>query len=156
FQSGFSALELGRISQFNARQRAGRAAREKAGVCWRLWTEHDERAQPQELPPEVQRADLSSALLWLAHLGVRNFAQFSWLEAPSEVALAVAVKALQKIEAFTAENVLTDLGRRLLNFPLPPRLGLILVEAEKMGECRLGAQVAAILNERDFVSGEGA
>src|SRR6185312_11913355 len=34
--SGFSSLELSRISQFNARQRAGRAARERAGVCLRL------------------------------------------------------------------------------------------------------------------------
>lgn len=149
--SGFSSLELTRISLFNARQRAGRAAREKSGVCLRLWTEHEERTQPQEMPPEVQRAELSQVLLWLANAGVRDFKNFSWLDQPPEVAIHVATRSLQMIDALSKDNGLTERGQRLMRFPLPPRLGLILLEAEAMGECRLGARVAALLGERDSV-----
>lgn len=150
-QSGFSSLELSRISLFNARQRAGRAAREKAGICLRLWTLHEERTQAQEVVPEIQRTELSSTLLWLSHIGVRDFTQFSWLDKPPETAIQIATTMLQKMKALTASNELTERGKKLMHFPLPPRLGLILLEAEKMGECKMGARVAAILNERDFV-----
>lgn len=152
--SGFSSLDLTRISQFNARQRSGRAARERAGIALRLWTEHEERTQLQEMPPEVQRADLASTLLWLAHMGVRDFANFSWLDTPPAAALNIAIESLKKMKALTSTNELTDRGRRLMRFPLPPRLGLILLEAEQMGECKMGARIAALLSERDFVQSE--
>lgn len=153
-QSGFSSLELSRISLFNARQRAGRAAREKAGVCMRLWSPHEERTQAKEMPPEVERADLSSALLWLSHLGVRDFKNFSWFHSPSGVQLRVASQSLQTMGALNSSGELTDIGKKLMRFPLPPRLGMILLKAEEVGERRLGARVAAILSERDFVSSE--
>jgi len=152
--SGFSSLDLTRISQFNARQRSGRAARERAGIALRLWTEHEERTQLQEMPPEIQRADLAPTLLWLAHMGVRDFANFSWLDALPAAALNVATEFLKKMKALTPSNELTDRGRRLMRFPLPPHLGLILLEAEQMGECKLGARIAALLSERDFVQSE--
>jgi ATP-dependent helicase HrpB len=150
--SGFSSLELTRISLFNARQRAGRAAREKSGVCLRLWTEHEERTQPQEMLPEIQRAELSQVLLWLANLGIRDFKNFSWLDIPPDAAINVATRSLKLMGALSKANELTERGKKLMRFPLPPRLGLILLEAETMGECRLGARVAALLNERDGVA----
>lgn len=152
--SGFSSLELSRISLFNAHQRAGRAAREKAGVCLRLWTQIEERTQPQEMPPEIQRTELSQVLLWLAHLGVRDFKNFSWLDTPPDSSLQTAARALQKIGALTSDNEITERGKKLMRFPLPPRLGLVLLEAEAMGECRLGSRIAALLNERDFAPNE--
>ncbi len=152
--SGFSALDLGRISQFNAKQRAGRAAREREGVAIRLWTTFEERTQAEQLEPEVRRADLTSALLWLSHMGVRDFTGFSWFDSPLVPALSVAVKSLKQMSALTENNEITEVGRRLMRFPLPPRLGLILLEAEKMGECALGAKVAALLSEKDFLSKE--
>lgn len=152
--SGFSALDLGRISKFNAKQRSGRAAREQAGTALRLWTTHEEHTQAEQLEPEVQRADLTSALLWLSHMGVRDFAKFSWLDRPQPPALNIALQSLQSMGALTKDNAITERGRRLMRFPLPPRLGLILLEAEEMGECRLGARVAALLSERDFASRE--
>lgn len=152
--SGFSSLELGRISQFSARQRAGRAARERAGVALRLWTPHEEQTQPVTAPPECLRADLTQALLWLAHLGVRDFSRFAWLDVPSSQAFGFATRALRSIGALTTANELTARGRELIRFPLPPRGAAILLEAEAIGEKRLGARVAAILNERDFLSRE--
>lgn len=153
-QSGFSSLELQRISLFSARQRSGRAARMKEGVSVRLWTKHEEQTQTEQTMPEIQRTDLSSALLWLACLGVRDFNRFAWLAPPPPLAIKKATTSLQQMGALTKSNELTETGKRLLRFPLSPRLGKILIEAEEMGECRLGARVAALLNERDFVRHE--
>lgn len=152
--SGFSSLELGRISQFSARQRAGRAARERAGVALRLWTPHEEQTQPLTSAPECLRADLTQALLWLAHLGVRDFTKFAWLDYPAGQSFGFALRSLRSIGALTSAGELTDRGRELLRFPLPPRGAAILLEAEAIGEKRLGARTAAILNERDFLSWE--
>ncbi len=149
--SGFSTLELTRISRFNARQRAGRAARQKAGVCLRLWTSFEETTQLQELPPEAQRADLSAALLFLAHLGVTNFARFAWLDAPPRPLLEICVRHLVKLGSLDAESRLTDLGRQLLRFPLEARWGALLSLAEREGLGEAGAQMCALLSERDIV-----
>jgi ATP-dependent helicase HrpB len=148
--SGFSTLALRRIARFNARQRAGRAARQKEGICLRLWTAHEETTQPEEPVPEVQRADLSQALLWLAQLGVSDFAGFAWLDRPPEVLLARALAHLQALGALAPDRRLTDLGRRLARFPLEPRWGALLVEGDRLGIGPTAARVAALLNERDF------
>lgn len=151
--SGFSTLELGRIALFNARQRAGRAAREKAGVCWRLWTEHEEVTQAEQMTPECMRSDLASSLLLLAHSGVRDFAGFSWLDRPPGRLLDLAIASLRGLRALDPENRLTEFGARLLRFPLPPRLASMLLWAEDQGLGKMAARVCAILNEKDFVRG---
>lgn len=148
--SGFSSLELTRISQFNARQRAGRAARQKSGVCWRLWTNHEEATQLVEMPAESQRADLAGALLLLSHFGVSDFASFAWFERPPSSMLDIAIRSLIKIGALTKDRRLSDLGAKLIRYPLPPRWGALLAMAEVNGEGALGAKISSILNERDF------
>lgn len=149
--SGFSSLELMRISQFNARQRAGRAARQKAGVCLRLWTVHEETTQAMELAPECQRSDLSGSLLLLAHLGVSDFANFAWFDSPPPRLLVLAMRFLRALNALDSDNRLTDFGRQLLRYPLPPRWGATMALADREGVGVLGARLAALLNERDFV-----
>lgn len=149
-RTGFSNLELSRISLFNARQRAGRAARQKTGVCWRLWTTHEEVTQAEQLPAEVQRVDLSQAFLLLAHLGV-PFSDFAWIESPSAPIMAFAEQFLYRIEALDAQRRLTDKGRRLIQFPLPPRWGNLLMVGESLGYGSLAARMAAILNEKDII-----
>lgn len=154
-QSGFSSLEIKRISQFNARQRAGRAARQKSGTCFRLWTPHEEATQPTQMAPEAQRSDLTSALLLLAHFGVNDFAQFAWLDAPPKAWIDISQALLIKLGLLANDRRLTELGRKLMRYPLPPRLGAFLVLAEAEGCGSLGAIVSAMLNEKDFVQGDG-
>ena len=149
--SGFSSLELTRIAQFNARQRAGRAAREKAGVCLRLWTPHEEVTQAEQMSPECMRVDLSSALLQLAQLGVSDFSQFAWFDRPPMRLLEMGVRILKSVGALDERGRLSEAGRRLMRYPLPPRLGHTLAQADLHGQGRLGAGGSAILNERDFV-----
>lgn len=74
FESRFSSLELTRIAQFNARQRAGRAARE-AGAASGCGLLMKRSLEAEQMSPECMRVDLSSALLQLAQLGVSDFSR---------------------------------------------------------------------------------
>jgi len=151
-KTGFSALELTRIALFNARQRSGRAARQKAGICWRLWTVHEEVTQAEQMPAEIERSDLSQAFLLLAHMGVSDFANFSWLDSPPTALMSLAVRSLRAMGALDSSNRLTELGKRLNQFPLPPRWGALLALGESLGYGSLAARMAALLNERDLLA----
>lgn len=147
--SGFSRLEISNIAKFNADQRAGRAAREKEGLCYRLWTPFDQQSFDMQIAPEVQRADLTSILLLLSFLGVRDFGAFSWLSAPSKSLISSAEFYLQSIKALEKDNTLTDFGKRLLKYPTEPRWGAILNEAEHFGGTDLATSIVALLQAQE-------
>ncbi len=152
-RTGFSQLELQRISLFNAKQRAGRSARQRPGLALRLWTSHEENTQALEPLAECQRVDLAQTLLWLAKLGVTRFEQFSWLDHPPGKLLDFARRSLLWIGAIDKENRITPLGEKLISYPLPPRWGSLLALGEERGLGKTAARMAAILSERDFVNG---
>jgi ATP-dependent helicase HrpB len=149
-RTGFSRLELGRISRASAQQRAGRAARQFPGVSYRMWNKLDENSMPGHDVPEILRAELSESLLFLAAQGVRDFDSFSWFEKPGPLPLEKAVESLRALEALDAGNHITPIGRKLLHWPLPPRLAKLMLVAIEMKCPFLGADVAALLQERDF------
>lgn len=152
-RTGFSQLELQRISLFNAKQRAGRAARQKPGLCIRLWTSHEENTQALEPVAECQRVDLAQTLLWLAKLGVTRAEQFAWLDHPPGRLIDFARRSLLWLGAIEKDGRITPFGEKLVGYPLPPRWGALLALGEEMGFGKTAARMAAILNERDFVSG---
>jgi ATP-dependent helicase HrpB len=150
-RTGFSRLELGRISKASAQQRAGRAARQFPGVCYRLWNKLDEGSMPGHDIPEILRAELSESLLFLAAQGISNFSSFSWFEKPDPLPLKKAIENLQGLGALDQENKITALGRKILRWPLPPRLAKLMLMAVEMRAPVLGADVTALLQERDFM-----
>ena len=148
--SGLPTLETGPISQASAIQRAGRAGRTQKGRCLRLYTRGDFERRREHDVPEVQRIDLAETVLALRACGVRDLSSFDWLDAPPPEALAAADTLLRKLSAIDEGGELTDLGRRMLSFPLHPRLSRIVVEAERRGVGESGARIAALLSERDI------
>lgn len=151
-RTGFSRLELSRISLGSAIQRSGRAARQFPGVSVRLWNKQDELSMPKDEMPEIQRADLSEALLFLSNQGVTDFRAFPWFEAPPPRHLQAAETALRHLNAIDANHRITERGRKLLKFPVPPRIGALLLAAEETpGAADIAVRLAALLQERDFV-----
>jgi ATP-dependent helicase HrpB len=146
--SGLPTLRVTRISRASATQRAGRAGRTRPGRCLRLYTKHDFETRALHDAPEVRRADLAEAALLLHALGERDLAAFGWFEAPDAAALAAASALLDRLGA-VHDGAPTPLGERLLKFPLHPRLGRLLVEAEGRGAGGDGALICALLGERD-------
>jgi ATP-dependent helicase HrpB len=149
---GINTLLVEKISRASADQRAGRAGRTAPGVCLRLWTEreHIERAA-QELP-EVKRLDLAEVVLTLKASGIDDVATFRWLEPPEPRALARAEQLLVDLGALSiSDGRITELGRRMLAFPVHPRYARMLLAAEEHRCVRAIALIAAVTQGRNLL-----
>ncbi len=144
--SGLPRLEVRRVSRASATQRAGRAGRTAPGRCLRLYTRHDFDTRPEFDVPEILREDLSETLLAVASMGGP---ELRWLDAPPAASAAAARQLLLDLGALDAAGAITPGGRRLLRFPLHPRLARLVVEADDRGAGPAGALLAALLAERD-------
>jgi len=153
-KTGFSKLDLVRISKASATQRAGRAARQFPGRVFRLWSTSDELSMPAHDLAEIHRTPLDESLLFLSHLGVRDFQNFSWLEVPKLENLQRARNEILSLELIDSKNQLTNLGKRVTHWPLPPRLGKLMSLAEDRDAVKTGAEICALLLEKDFLREE--
>jgi ATP-dependent helicase HrpB len=152
---GIDSLDLERISQDAADQRAGRAGRLAPGVARRLWSASD-RLRPRR-EPDIMRIDLAAPLLDLLAWG-GDPDTFDWFEAPPPDAVASAWALLRRLGA-VEDRVLTLLGRTLQAWPLHPRLGRILLAATRgasgagspTSSVRDAARICALLAERQFL-----
>lgn len=145
---GIDSLELERVSQASADQRAGRAGRLAPGVARRLWSTSD-RLRPHR-EPDIMRIDLAAPLLDLLAWG-GNPDTFDWFDAPPPEAVAAAWSLLRQLGA-VADRQLTALGRQLQAWPLHPRLGRILLASSSSSTAtRDAARVCALLAERHFL-----
>lgn len=136
--NGMPTLEIRRVSQASARQRAGRAGRTAPGRVIRLYTEEDFKLRSEHDDPEITRADLSQLCLDLRASGI-HVDEVDWLEAPPQAAVAKAESLLDQLGA-TGE-----MAKRLARFPLSPRLSRIVVESLKNGVGEDGCLAAALL-----------
>ena len=150
--SGLPTLQVQRISQASATQRAGRAGRTRAGRCLRLYTAQDFQVRPAYDAPEVQRLDLAEAALELHAAGIADLQTFNWFEAPSTQAINAADELMRKLGALDDNDGITEIGRRMLRFPLHPRQARLLVEAETRGVAVDACTIAALLGERDIIA----
>ena len=144
--SGLPRLEVRRVSRASATQRAGRAGRTAPGRCLRLYTRHDFDTRPEFDVPEILREDLSETLLVVASMGGP---ELRWLDAPPAPSATAARQLLLDLGAVDSAGAITPGGRRLLRFPLHPRLSRLVVEADDRGAGPAGALLAALLAERD-------
>ncbi len=148
--TGLPTLALGKVSRASANQRAGRAGRTRPGRALRLYTQHDYDQRPAYDPPEIARTDLTDAAMTLAALGVHDADALVWLEAPPAAAWGTARDLLTRLGAIDAAGALTDVGRRMLRFPVHPRLARLAVEGEARGDGDGAALAAALIGERDI------
>ncbi|MBV8487892.1 MAG: ATP-dependent helicase HrpB [Planctomycetaceae bacterium] len=157
-ERGFDRLDLRRISQASATQRAGRAGRTGPGTCFRLWSERQQQGLPERETPEVHRVDLCPAVLALHVWGIRDAASFGWFDRPATERLEAAQRLLTSLEALDPESGrITTLGRLMLDLPLHPRLARVLIAAARESRVAEGATLAALLSERDIaLRGEGS
>ena len=154
--TGMSRLETQRISRASAEQRAGRAGRVAEGVCYRLWSEGAQRSLAPFTPAEILSADLMPLALELAGWGAEDARRLAWLDPPPAAVMASARELLAQLGALDPGGRLTPHGRQLAAVPAHPRLAQLLLEARRRGTPRLGAELAALLADRDILRGGGA
>ena len=145
---GLTRLETVRVSRAAADQRRGRAGRTEPGVCYRLWEEAATGALEPFARPEILSADLSPLLLDCAAWGVADPTALAFLDPPPAPALKEARALLRQLGALDGEGRITEMGRRLRDLPLPPRLARMVLQAGESGQARDAADLAAVLVER--------
>jgi ATP-dependent helicase HrpB len=142
---GIDSLDVERITQDAADQRAGRAGRLGPGLVRRLWDARD-RLRPHR-EPEILRIDLAAAVLNVLAWG-GDPRRLEWFEPPGGDALDGAFALLMRLGAVEGGRI-TELGRQLQRLPVHPRLGRIVVAA---GATREAAAACAWLSERHAVA----
>lgn len=145
--SGLPVLQVARISQASANQRAGRAGRTGPGRAIRLYPLDDFARRPAQDTPEIARADLAPAALLLDAMGT-GFGDLEWLDAPPAAALEQARSLLDQLGAHGAP------GREMARYPLHPRLARLILEASRRGVAEDGCTVAALLSAGERLPAE--
>ena len=148
-QSALSRLETMRISLDMAQQRAGRAGRLAAGVCYRLWSAATEGRMAQHRTPELLEADLTPMVLDIAAWGEAQPERLPWLTPPPAAHIAQAQRLLTALGAVDDTGSITPHGRRLSALPCHPRMAQMLTQANTPKLKALAADMAALLEERD-------
>ena len=122
-------------SKASAVQRAGRAGRVRPGKCYRLCTRQTYEADlPSAYVPEMQRCELSRAVLVLKSLGVDSIMTFDWIAPPPAEAMVRALELLHALGALNAESRLTrPLGDHVADLPCHPTIAKCLLAAGDVG-----------------------
>lgn len=130
---GVCTLQSNWVSQACAKQRAGRAGRCQAGVCYHLFSKQRFINMQDFQTPEILRMPLHELCLQTKMLAPRGVAIASFLarciEPPSSMAVHSAIAHLQEIEALDSKEELTPLGVHLVDLPVEPRLAKMLIYA---------------------------
>ncbi len=149
-------LPIEPISQASANQRAGRCGRVAPGVCIRLYDEDDFAARPEFTDPEILRTNLASVILQMTNIGLGDVARFPFVEPPDHAAIRDGYQLLDELAAIrpapagsTGPRRLTQVGRRLARLPVDPRLGRMVLEAERLGCVREVLVIASALSIQD-------
>ncbi|MBG7603307.1 MAG: ATP-dependent RNA helicase HrpA, partial [Actinobacteria bacterium] len=153
-------LPIEPVSQASANQRSGRCGRVAAGVCIRLYAEDDFDARPEFTEPEILRTNLASVILQMTAIGLGDVAGFPFVEAPDHAAIRdgyLLLEELAAVDPAASENSeddgrvrqLTKIGRRLARLPIDPRLGRMVLEADRQNCVREVMVIASALSIQD-------
>lgn len=153
-------LPIEPVSQASADQRAGRCGRVAPGVCIRLYTEDDYEGRPKFTEPEILRTNLASVILQMTALRLGDVARFPFIDPPDQRAIRDGYALLDELGALAPirerehtpadeQRHLTEIGRRLARLPVDPRLGRMVLEADRHGCVREVLVIASALSIQD-------
>ena len=147
-------LQIEKIAQSAARQRAGRCGRVADGICIRLYDEDDFNARPAHTDPEILRSSLAGVILRMKSLKLGEVADFPFIDAPlprmvaDGYQLLAELGAVEEAEGGAVMN-LTPIGRELAKLPLDPKIGRMILAARDRGSLAEVLVIAAALSTQD-------
>ncbi|MEO3784520.1 ATP-dependent RNA helicase HrpA [Actinocorallia sp. B10E7] len=142
-------LPIEPVSQASANQRKGRCGRTSDGICIRLYDEDDFLSRPEFTDPEILRTNLASVILQMTSLGLGDVAKFPFIDPPDRRNIKDGVDLLHELNALDKEHRLTEIGRKLARLPVDPRMGRMILEADRNGCVNEVMVIAAALSIQD-------
>ncbi len=125
-------LEECRIAQSSAIQRAGRAGRNEAGICIRLYSEQQLKQQASVPEPEILHSDLSGLCLELAQWGESKPEALRWLDIPPQTAIRQGFGLLQTLGLLCNNKQLTPSGIAAQSLGIEVRLAAMLFAVKSL------------------------
>lgn len=131
------SLQVVPISKAQANQRSGRAGRTSPGQSFRLYTLSTFEDEMWDEPiPEIQRSNLMNTILLLKNLNIKDIDKFQFIDKPSIESIETSQYELWSIGALDNFGNLTNLGRKMSQFPIDPMLSkLIIISNNKKFRC---------------------
>ncbi len=147
-------LQIEKIAQSAARQRAGRCGRVSDGICFRLYDEDDFDKRPEHTDPEILRSSLAGVILRMKSLKLGEVADFPFIDAPLPRMVADGYQLLAELGAVEEADGgalmnLTAIGRELARLPLDPKIGRMILAARDRGSLAEVLVIAAALSTQD-------
>jgi ATP-dependent helicase HrpB len=149
---GMTGLVTVPVSKAVADQRRGRAGRQQAGICYRLWMESEHEQLPDYPQPEIKVADLAQLALDFALWGTPNGENLNFLDPPPVPHLQQARTLLRQLDAIDDAGKLTPHGKLMSALPVHPRIANMLLRGKELGIGTMACDVAALLEERTGAS----
>ena len=131
YRNKVDQLQVEKISQASANQRAGRCGRVMSGVCIRLYAEEDYLARPEFSVPEILRSSLASVILKMKSLKIGDLENFPFIEPPAPKMIADGYQLLNELGAVDESNDLTSIGWQLARFPIDPKIARMILAAKE-------------------------
>ncbi|MFI3256546.1 MAG: ATP-dependent RNA helicase HrpA, partial [Psittacicella sp.] len=155
------SLLIEEISKASADQRKGRCGRLSPGVCIRLYSEENFEKRDDFTDPEILRTNLSSVILQLISLNIKNVENFPFLDKPDTKYIRDGLNFLLEIGAIESkkdsekEDIyrLTPDGKNIMNFPIDPKFSKMLLTSAKNSSIRemlIIVSFLSILDPREY------
>ena len=148
-RSKVQRLPIEAISKASANQRAGRCGRIGPGICVRLYDREDFENRPDFTTPEIRRTNLAAVILQTQAHNLGAIDQFPFLDPPRPEAIRDGYRTLHEIAAVDDLRELTEIGHRLAKWPVDPRMGRMVLEADQAGCLSDVLIIAAALEIQD-------
>lgn len=134
-ETGVQEFKVDWISKASASQRMGRAGRTGPGHCYRLYSSAIYEAHFEEHTlPEILRTPIEGTVLQLKNMSVDNVVNFPYPTPPASEQLSQAERLLKNLGAIdTNSGKVTDIGKQLINYPVNPRYGRMLLLGKQNG-----------------------
>ncbi|MDA0236968.1 MAG: ATP-dependent RNA helicase HrpA [Proteobacteria bacterium] len=159
YRNKVEMLQVEKVSQASANQRAGRSGRVMNGVCVRLYSESDFDQRLVHAEPEILRSSLASVILRMSVFGLESPDKFPFIDPPTPKALADGYQLLEELGAIDQKRQLTAIGKKIAHIPVDPRVARMILASNELGCLDEVLKLAAGLSvqdprERDFNSSE--
>ena len=136
-RSQTTGLPIKPISLSSAEQRKGRCGRVQNGICIRLYSQEEFTQKPLYTPPEIMRSNLAGVILQMLSLNLGSVNSFPFVDRPQPKSIRDGIDILDDLGALTKDDnsedtnlyKLTEVGWKMAEFPLDPRVSRMLIEA---------------------------
>jgi ATP-dependent RNA helicase DDX35 len=119
-------------SSASAVQRAGRAGRTSAGICYRLYQATAFSTLPRTTPPEITRTDITAPIIQLKALGIDDLMKFEWVTAPPAESALRALEGLVAAGMVGEDGRLTPVGEKVAECPVEVNIARMVITLRSM------------------------